>query len=191
MSSQDSYSQQSLQFQSLDCNELQRSVMGTSVYTGLELPTEWSEESYVSLRNKVKGILKEAGDIISTPVANFMECVMDNEKFRDATTIHFLITRFWIAVADTSHYFGVKPETTMSSVRRRMQLCMDKLNTSARKHSDFTFLKVIPQKVIMMAMSSEPSLTNRWSSSYYSSNSVVLFSLDASHWAWTEKIMRR
>lgn len=187
VSSQDSYSQQSLQFQSLDCNELQRSVMGTSVYTGLELPTEWSEESYVSLRNKFKGILKEAGDIISTPVASFMECVVDNEKFRDATTIHFLITRFWIAVADTSHYFGVKPQTTMSSVRRRMQLCMDKLNTSARKHSDFTFLKVIPQKVIMMAMSSEPSLTNRWSSSYYSSNSVVLFSLDASHWAWIEK----
>ncbi|EFO65486.1 Hypothetical protein GLP15_5160 [Giardia lamblia P15] len=187
LSGQDSYSQQSLQFQSLDCSELRRSVMGTSVYTGLELPVEWSGESYVSLRNKLKGILKEAGDIISTPVVSFMECVMDDEKFRDATTVHFLVTRFWIAVADTSYYFGVRPQTTILCVSKRIQSCMDGSEASARKYSNFTFLTVIPQKIIMMAMSSEPSLTNRWSSSYYSSNSVVLFSLNASHWAWIER----
>lgn len=185
-SAQDSYSQQSLQAQSLDCHELRRSVTGTSVYTGLELPTEWSGESYASLRNQLKDVLKEVGSIIDTSTTEFLDRVIESERLRNASIIHFLIARIRIALADTVHHFGATPQS-IPSICKKLHLHASRSEKHVRKSSESIFLMVIPQKVVMMAMSSEPSLTSRWSSSYYSSDNIVLFSLDADHWAWIEK----
>lgn len=184
---QDSYSQQCLQAQTLECNELRKSVMNASAYTGLELPTEWSSESYTSLRNQLKDLLKQASGIISPAVVTFLERLTECEKFCDATIVHFLITRIWISLADTLYYFGAEPRIDMTSIRKRLQPYKNRSIKSIKKSSEFIFTMVIPQKVIMLAMAAEIGLITKWSCSYYSLNSVLLFSLDISHWIWIEK----
>lgn len=186
-SSQDSYSQQCLQAQSLDCNELRKSVMNASVYTGLELPAEWSNESYASLRNQLRDILKRASGIVGPTVAAFLERITETERFCNATIIHFLIARVWISLADTLNYFGAESRIDMTSIRKRLQPYKNRSIKSIKKSSEFIFTMAIPQKVIMIAMASEPGLTAKWSCPYYSLNSVVLFSLDISHWTWLER----